>query len=509
MRVVVLGDIGTAGEFHAGDEAMAEAAVGELAARLDVTVVAISDEPGVTSALYGWESVPRIGFGGLASDAERDPRLADLDRAIGGDTAALAANDPAWDVLRAVSGADAVVITGGGNVNSTWPEHVYERVALARVARSADRPLVVTGQTIGPTLTGRHGALASEMLMSAALVGVRERSSLDIATRLGVPAERICLTTDDAMYHDFPSETPWEVPSEPYVAATFTSHSGLVAREEYVAALGDLVRHVHESTGLEVVLVPHQASALEGTRDGDVGIHDDIRTRAGGAGVHSLPMRPRSEAAVTRGAALVLSTRYHPVVYALGAGVPAIAFATDAYTSTKIVGAMEGMGVEILTLPAPMMLTADARSGFDDVWERRESIGEGLAAANVSRRRSASLWWDAVARALQGQEPTAPPGLESLPQATVGEWSASVLPLRRWADGVSGRLTSEALINVGLRAEVEELKRTTAALEAEHGATVSSLQAELAAHHSSRAFRVLAPARRVWAALRSRRSTRP
>ena len=42
MRLVILGDIGSSVDFHAGDEAMAEAFVAEMAARGDLVVTAIS-----------------------------------------------------------------------------------------------------------------------------------------------------------------------------------------------------------------------------------------------------------------------------------------------------------------------------------------------------------------------------------------------------------------------------------------------------------------------------------
>src|ERR671912_382735 len=77
----------------------------------------------------------------------------------------------------AVAAADGVLIAGGGNLASTWPLHVYERAALAGIAARLSRPLVVSGQTLGPDLRGRDRDLVRGLLHSAALVGVRESAS--------------------------------------------------------------------------------------------------------------------------------------------------------------------------------------------------------------------------------------------------------------------------------------------------------------------------------------------
>ncbi|HMO11364.1 MAG TPA: polysaccharide pyruvyl transferase family protein, partial [Actinotalea sp.] len=190
MKIVVLGDIGNS-TYHAGDELMARAAVDELSRRSELVATAISADAARSRAMYGWPTVARIGFAGMSTES-REARLEAIDRAAGGDAGALPWGDPAWDVIHSVADSDAVLITGGGNLNSVWPEHIYERAALARLAAAFARPLVVTGQTVGPHLTARHGELVGEVVTSAVLVGVRELASREICLRLGVPPHKLC-----------------------------------------------------------------------------------------------------------------------------------------------------------------------------------------------------------------------------------------------------------------------------------------------------------------------------
>ena len=98
----------------------------------------------------------------------------------------LPADDPVWAVIDAVSGADAVAVAGGGNLASTWPLHVFERAALGAIAERAGRPLVVTGQTLGPRLEPADRELVGSLLRSARLVG-RARACVG---RRGAPPRR-------------------------------------------------------------------------------------------------------------------------------------------------------------------------------------------------------------------------------------------------------------------------------------------------------------------------------
>ena len=253
MKIVLLGDLGSTGGYHVGDEAMAESVVEQIGARRQVEVVAVSGDPEDAVSRYGWGAVPRIGFAApLTTDAQRDSRLNTVLRAAGGETNGLAWADDAWKVIHAVADADAVVVSGGGNLSSTWPEHVYERVALARLAALFNKRLVVTGQTIGPHLTGRHAELVAEFLTSAVLVGVRESSSRELALRLGVVPDRLVSVVDDATYMRG-SDAGSALPEGPYVAATFSADTGLADFDGCISSIADLLDGVAESFGLRVV----------------------------------------------------------------------------------------------------------------------------------------------------------------------------------------------------------------------------------------------------------------
>lgn len=458
MKLLVVGDIGTAGMFHSGDEAMAEAAVAEVAARADVEVAALGADPDTVRERYGWRAVPCLGFAPTDRRSDLDAHLDAVTAAAEGDVGALRWSDPAWHGVQAIASSDAVLVCGGGNLNSTWPVHIYTRAAVARVARVFGRPLVVTGQTIGPHLTGRDGELVGELLTSAVLVGVRERASRALCARLGVLDHKISTTVDDAGYLSTGLRHEWDVPTEPYVAATFARHPGDLSRDDYVAALARLVTHAHAVTGLTVLLVPHDASLTPGVRDGDVALHDEVREVAGGSGIVSLPMCPGAEAIAAQRAAAVISTRYHPVVFGLAASVPSLGVGTDAYTSTKIWGAMDNMGVGPFGLSGPALVGDGSQVAFTELWERRAEVSAVLTGVNRVRREESAAWWDAVTAGLRGDEPDAPTDISVVAQLPVGRWSDADSRLGRWANDLSSRETATRIVAEQARRQVLEAR---------------------------------------------------
>src|SRR6185369_8615273 len=119
--LVLLADVG-GDSFHVGDEAM-------LAANIEALR---RDDPAVNVTVIG-----------RSSEAQRPATAAaTLDRAA------------------------ALFVSGGGNLSSSWPELLQQRIAWMREAWRREIPIVTGGQTIGPSLAARS-AWRSPMRSSA------------------------------------------------------------------------------------------------------------------------------------------------------------------------------------------------------------------------------------------------------------------------------------------------------------------------------------------------------
>ena len=177
-RLVMIGDVGAAPDYHAGDEAMLEAAVCELRARGADDVTVVSAAPEDSARRYGVAAVPRIGFseGATPGRAAREARLSEVLRAAAGQVTSLAPDDTTWAVIDAVSASDAVVIAGGGNLTTPFAEHLYERAALAGIAVACGRRLVVAASPSVRNCTRVTRSSCLEFWTAAELVGLPRSS---------------------------------------------------------------------------------------------------------------------------------------------------------------------------------------------------------------------------------------------------------------------------------------------------------------------------------------------
>ncbi len=380
MRIVAIGDIGVENEMiHIGDEAMFGALVAAVRSRGVEHITGISSNPAESSARYGIDAVLPLGFG--ADRAQNEARM----------RAALA---PAPDertraLVEAVRAADGVVIAGGGNITSLWPHHVFERATVAAIAAALGKPLVVTGQTIGPDLDAADAALVTALLDSARLVGVREPSSHALVTALGVTAP-VEQTIDDASY--LVDEPPAR---GDYCLVSLANHVGGADRDAVVREVAALL----DGLDLPVRFLAHFGSLVPGDSRGDSLMHDRVI-----AAMHSpadvvTPTDSESAARLAREAAFVVSSRYHPVVFAVPAGVPALGIPVDGYTSVKLRGALGNFGQDGV-LPVDELLAGRGAAVASGIWARREEIRDDAARHSVEKHAASSAWWDRVVAAL-------------------------------------------------------------------------------------------------------------
>lgn len=396
MRVVVIGDVGVAGGMmHIGDEAMFDAMVEALRARGADAITGISSAPAETAVRYGIDAIDRIGFEG--SRAEMQARFDAVVAAVDG-AAGLPREDPARAVIDAVAGADAVVIAGGGNLASNWPLHVFERAALAAIAERLDRPLVVSGQTLGPRLEGVDRELVGRLLRSARLVGVRERASERLASGLGVAPDRLAANRDDATFLGL-GDIPGTDGAAPSILVSLSVHLGGLPRDETFAGLAASLDALAERTGLPLVFHPHFGSLDPEVAAGDELLHDAIRDRLVAPSTALQPGDPRPAAQLARNAAMLVTSRYHPAVFAAPAGVPIAALSADDYTSVKLRGAT-GWWDQDGVIDLAVAASAERGDALARIWEGRAEARDAAALARPDAEASSAAWFDRVVDAL-------------------------------------------------------------------------------------------------------------
>lgn len=307
----------------------------------------------------------------------------------------------------ALAEAGGLFISGGGNLSSSWPDLLRLRIALLRTARRLDLPVVAGGQTIGPELTKTESAALAEGLADVAHLGVRELPSAALALRLGVPPSRLAYQTDDAFFLAGREPAAAEIaalPCEPYLAITLDSVFAAAAAHEGLRSLAAQLGRIAAESGLRLVFVPHVGSlgSLENA-EGGAGIALRARLQAAGSDCALLPvMAPAATAWVTQRAALVVSSRYHPLVFGTAAGVPCVALYRDAYTRIKLQGALAHVGMAEWCLSALSAEAGGLVPAVGRLWEQCTAARDAMNRARPELQRRESERWQWLLARLAG-----------------------------------------------------------------------------------------------------------
>jgi polysaccharide pyruvyl transferase WcaK-like protein len=393
--LAVVGDVG-AGPFHVGDEAMLEA--------------------------------------NLAALRRQDP---DVRITVIGRGAALVHAD--------LADADGLFISGGGNLCSSWPDLLRQRIQLMLEARRRGIPIVTGGQTIGPGLAaGERSALAAA-LAEVEHLGVRELPSVALALQMGVPPHRLSYQPDDAFFlagRPPAEEEAAAIPAEPFLAVTLDS---TFASASLSGLATQLARFAAESR-LRLVFLPHVGPLGSlGDEDGRAGTALCQLLRAEGVECALLPvMSPAATVWVTQRAALVVSSRYHPLVFGTAAAVPCYGIHRDAYTRIKLQGALAHVGMEAWCLSAEAAEGGGLVAALRRLWAGREEVRAAMTRARAFLElQEEPRWRRLLARLGWLPEPGEAPGATPLgwPAERLAEAALAALGLERQAsDAETGRL---------------------------------------------------------------------
>lgn len=402
MRITMIGDVGGWNSYHVGDEAMLSANIAGLRRTYpSVEITILSRDPDWSSETYDAASLLPFGFAVGAIDQElRDERLHRISSFLNG--SAREPDERASKVFASIRGSDALFISGGGNLSSSWPEHLYERVALMRTAAAFGKPVIVSGQTLGPALTENENLLLSEQLRQAAFVGVRERDSLALAIAMGVPETKLFYQLDDAFFIARNSSGMKGLPRRKYVAITLHPHMSMGHSDGPSAS--KFIRQFEEVSRLTrrmLVFVPHHNGSIQ---NGDPPTDRDVgAVLARGMSVPFRLLRtPRAEeaAGIAANAELIVSSRYHPLVFGVSGCVPSLGIWTDRYTQIKLTGSLAHGGLDHWVISDQEAVEGGLSDTAASLWQVRGGTRASLESRVSSWKRQDEERWERIQVAL-------------------------------------------------------------------------------------------------------------
>ena len=222
---------------------------------------------------------------------------------------------------------DRIHFVGGGNINSMFPAWLYYSYLIMFVSRLYGKELVITGQTLGPFKL--IDAILGKILINfASVVGVRETTKSSGKTKSML----------DTAYFGLAQKHKDKKNLNKTLTIGLSLHEWKgYTRQKIVAYAIKLIKTVSVRYDCQFVFIPHIVSRRQDL--GDLGIYREIKKALG----DRINLTKKSfkrdfvEAVrkATRSVDLIISSRYHGLVFALSQNVPAINVILDNYYDKK------------------------------------------------------------------------------------------------------------------------------------------------------------------------------
>jgi polysaccharide pyruvyl transferase WcaK-like protein len=239
-------------------------------------------------------------------------------------------------------------ISGGGNIVSLWPGHIYYRCLMIIIARLYKIPVILTSQTIGPITNRFHKFILSWVLNLVKFIGVRDKSeSILQLEKLEISFPEIIYMPDDATYLDSSaSESLLPLVKNPHVKIGLSLHHWLPDDNDKMSEL--MTGISRDFPDAHFYLIPHGFDDKNGI---DVKFMLDVTNNIPKDRVHKFLFEDLYKKEdilktsiliknITSGMDILLTTRYHGLIFALSTNIPVIALNYDHYCQIKNKGAL-------------------------------------------------------------------------------------------------------------------------------------------------------------------------
>ncbi len=284
--------------------------------------------------------------------------------------------------LEAVDGADLVVVSGMGGLTDS--AHLHANLVLETLALAIRRgkPTALFSQGVGPIDDPKLLAKVKAVLPRVGLVGLRERrAGWPLLESLGVAAERTIVTGDDAIPLAYAMR-----PQQP--------GAGIGVNLRVANYAGTDVSFIEKiRTPLHAFAAAHQAPLIAlpialhaGAKDPQTiqqllaGYNQPANSAyADGAQAVTTPRQVIAQAARCR---MVVTGAYHPAVFALSQGIPAVCLTQSQYYTDKYLGLAQqfGTGCDIVYLNSPT-LSDDLTAAMHHAWDCADQLRQPLRLA--------------------------------------------------------------------------------------------------------------------------------
>ena len=390
-KVVMIGGFGG---HDIGDEAMPHADSLNLRANIsDLDIVMCSPDPEYTSEFHGERSIYDLTGLSCSRTAHLGIKfqvaVSTLLFLLGAFAERAGLHMRLWPTARLfldeIACADLLFNVGGGNLTSVIPTELYKKCTTYLAARILKKPIILSGQTIGPFTKRQDARYARFCMNHANMITVRDKgTSLRRLRAIGVTKPVMLDAADDAMtipsipreesenlLRSNASSSWWDLQSHLTVVMNLKASlrifkgegrkSGLEREINLMAMIADKLVDV---CGAKIFFLP--TDYCPGVDDREV--HRDILSRMKFAS-QAICIENKYDDINLKGiialADAAIGVRYHFAVFAASVLVPFLGMASGVYQQTKLKGL-----ADLCELPQCFVSDDMEFAIFDQVWPK-------------------------------------------------------------------------------------------------------------------------------------------
>jgi len=246
-------------------------------------------------------------------------------------------SDKQMQAIELIKNASIIYYAGGGFLMGPTGSRLWDGALVCQLAKIFDTPVVMSGQNIGIWQNSFNRDLAATSFDKVKLVGTRDRTfSKKELIKVGITGSYIFDTHDDALYiktdevriRDYILKRVGLEKDKPYISLSFHLEDGME----------DIIRSIRKNSELPILIIP--------TCPPDKGPQSRVYKRLKDSGFNEIYIVSHLHShnkikSLIGNAEVCISTRHHPVIFALGCNVPALSLNYTEYFSQKNFGALE------------------------------------------------------------------------------------------------------------------------------------------------------------------------
>lgn len=245
-----------------------------------------------------------------------------------------------------IKNQNLIHFSGGGNLSSNFRKWLYYCFIVLLVAKLFKIKVILTSQTLGP-FNKFDLIIAQFLLGQAQLIGIRSKiDNLSIFSQLNISQTKLVSMLDSAYV---PQSTSTKTKNKNYFRIGLSLHQWKSTNSKTKHLMKALLKKIKSQYPVRLILIPHHISQNKKGTDIDymksIMTPPSLTSKKSWAKIcykfanHHSPNKLVK--AVTAKVDLLITSRYHGLVFALSQNIPTIAINYDQYYKNKNIGILE------------------------------------------------------------------------------------------------------------------------------------------------------------------------